>query len=361
MIDETAMIWLQLRERRGSIHARSALLKDSASRRKTFAVAMQQFEEQMTAAKVVTPATSPINLYYGLTQAGMAIAAASAPGQWTVRSHGLKLEDTQPDLPGICVQPSGTGAFQAVASATSSPGIIGPASIGSLWQSLPDLSESVPLPGAQCPAALPVIPEIPPAFDASGSGFPTRVLFFQPPGATVSVQADLPDRADREAWCSELLKQYPTSTGWNPDAPTKWFTDENGNSTIFLRVPGPVKKYPLPSAEAEPLYDKLAPEYRYHQNRYMRPSIQGAGEPPPSPLMTWWLLLYGFSMLARYQPRKWTDLLNLDKPGCATHLQYALETARSAIPHLMLEALDGHPILISETLSFRYERQSSHD
>jgi len=149
MIDETAVIWLQLRERRGSIHARSALLKDSAPRRKTFAAAMQQFEEQMTAAKVVTPATSPLNLYYGLTQAGMAIAAACAPGQWTVSNHGLKLEDSQPDLPDMCVQHSGTGAFQVVASATSSLAIAGPVSIGSLWQSLPDLSESVPLPGAR--------------------------------------------------------------------------------------------------------------------------------------------------------------------------------------------------------------------
>lgn len=55
-------------------------------------------------------------------------------------------------------------------------------------------------------------------------------------------------------------------------------------------------------------------------------------------------------MLVRYQPRKWTDLLNLDKPGCATHIQYALETAQSAIPHLVLEALDGHPILPDGTI-----------
>jgi hypothetical protein len=39
---------------------------------------------KMTAAKVVTRATSPINFYCRLTQAGTAIASASAPDPWTV-------------------------------------------------------------------------------------------------------------------------------------------------------------------------------------------------------------------------------------------------------------------------------------
>jgi hypothetical protein len=40
VIDETSLMWLALRERRGSIHNRSELLKESSSRRKTFAAAM---------------------------------------------------------------------------------------------------------------------------------------------------------------------------------------------------------------------------------------------------------------------------------------------------------------------------------
>jgi hypothetical protein len=66
---------------------------------------------------------------------------------------------------------------------------------------------------------------------------------------------------------------------------------------------------------------------------------------------TWWLLLYSFSILVRYRPRKWTDLLNLDRPSCATHIQHALGIVESAIPHLVLEALDGHPILLNRTYS----------
>lgn len=59
MIDQTAKLSLQLRERRASIHNRSAELTHSAARRKAIAAAMQQFEEQMTAARAVTPRHEP--------------------------------------------------------------------------------------------------------------------------------------------------------------------------------------------------------------------------------------------------------------------------------------------------------------
>ena len=71
LIDDDTLIWFALRERRGSLLTK-ANLPTSAARRQTFAAAMAQFEEQMTAAKVVSPATRPLNLYYGLAQAGMA-------------------------------------------------------------------------------------------------------------------------------------------------------------------------------------------------------------------------------------------------------------------------------------------------
>jgi hypothetical protein len=78
VIDETSLLWFALRERRSSM-LRYTKLANSAARRQTFAAAMAQFEEQMTAAKVVTPATRPLNLYHALAQAGMALAAAHAP------------------------------------------------------------------------------------------------------------------------------------------------------------------------------------------------------------------------------------------------------------------------------------------
>ncbi|MFJ9710759.1 YaaC family protein [Streptomyces sp. NPDC101234] len=70
--DGTTEIRLGLRHCRTSLTDRTQL-RESVSRRRTFSAALQQFEEQMKAAEVVSPATRPINLYYGLVQAGLAI------------------------------------------------------------------------------------------------------------------------------------------------------------------------------------------------------------------------------------------------------------------------------------------------
>jgi YaaC-like protein len=67
----------------------------------------------------------------------------------------------------------------------------------------------------------------------------------------------------------------------------------------------------------------------------------------------WWLLLYTFSMLARYQPRAWAKLLDLDqKDGPAALLRYALTEALNVIPHLVLEALDRQRSLLAKPMEF---------
>ena len=104
--------------------------------------------------------------------------------------------------------------------------------------------------------------------------------------------------------------------------------------------------------ELKAFYDKVAPEYRYRGDRFLRPMIDTARTGPPSPLMTWWLLLYSFSMLARYEPRRWTKLLDLDTSKVAVLLRFALEEAFDAVPQLVLEALDGKPTLLAKPIAF---------
>jgi hypothetical protein len=68
--------------------------------------------------------------------------------------------------------------------------------------------------------------------------------------------------------------------------------------------------------------------------------------------MTWWILLYSFSIRAQYEPRRWVALLDLDKSEAAVSLRYVLEEALTALPHLVLEALDGEPYLLSKPILF---------
>jgi YaaC-like Protein len=54
---------------------------------------LEQFEELLDAARSVGPATRPLPLYYALSQAGRAIAAARRVHPWRLRFHGLTLLD----------------------------------------------------------------------------------------------------------------------------------------------------------------------------------------------------------------------------------------------------------------------------
>ena len=108
----------------------------------------------------------------------------------------------------------------------------------------------------------------------------------------------------------------------------------------------------MPEEALKAFYDKVAPEYKYRDDRFLRPAVDSAKSAPPSPLMTWWLLLYCFSILAGYEPRRWAQLLDLDNSEVSVLLQYALEEALVAVPHLVLEALDGEPHLLAKPIAF---------
>lgn len=340
MIDEVSYIRLQMRDRRANITENSDLLRSSAARRKTFAAAMQQFEEQLAAARVVTPATSPINLYYGLMQAGLAIVASRKSGTWTYASHGLRLTDTTPDLPEIRVTPHGNGAFQAISSAINSEPITSPVSIGRLWASLPDLVTYVPLRREGFPPALYVRPGSPSVY-VGRSGSVMEPLYNRP---RAIVKFTNPRRSG--AQFGEIFADYPSAKEWQLDSGEgDYALDLISEDEVKIAIPGGQESRSLSAQELRTILDDLAPEYRYLNDRYMRPSVEDDPKPPPAPVMSWWLLLYSFSMLARYQPRKWNDLLDLDKPGFANQLIFALELAQSAVPHLLIEALDGAPLL----------------
>jgi hypothetical protein len=103
--------------------------------------------------------------------------------------------------------------------------------------------------------------------------------------------------------------------------------------------------------DLDSFYDSFAPQYRYKADRVVRPGIETNGNPPPSSLLTWWALLYIFSMLARYEPRRWAAILDIDESPYAAQLEFALSEAIDTIPQLVLEALDNRPILLNRPMS----------
>ena len=337
-----------LRYRRTSLVEKTQL-KDSSARRRTFSAALQQFEEQMQAAKVVTSATRPINLYYGLVQAGLAVTAAHTSGNWTFNKHGLKVLDMRPNLPEITIRNDGDGAFQYVARATGSELITDTVTLGALWKSLPGLCE-LPLDGTTSPSSLGLIKHS----RADGEGYPQLGPgYFR---GQLLIDGDLPEQADREDWFRTAAATYPVLSNaklWG-DIDTAFEAIRPGR--FGVEVGWPVPQGPaaqdVPENEIEAFFDRTAAQYRFNEDRYLRPTLGAAQAPPPSPLMTWWTLLYAFSMISRYQPLKWAEALDLDKSRNAAVVQYALENALEVLPHLVLEALDGEPMLLGRPMRF---------
>jgi len=53
------------------------------------------------------------------------------------------------------------------------------------------------------------------------------------------------------------------------------------------------------------------------------------------PLMAWWLLLFGFSILARYHPKEWTEALAIGTNLNASQIEFLLDAAVAAVPELL--------------------------
>lgn len=134
--------WEQLRATRWSPPAPAAATRE---RRATYVFALEQAEQMFRAAATVGPATRPLQVFYGLSQAGRAIAAASStsPGDtWRLSSHGIKAKALNGELPDVKLvtdPPGGSGSFVRMSELLNSP-VWGKGSIplNVLWDLLPE-------------------------------------------------------------------------------------------------------------------------------------------------------------------------------------------------------------------------------
>ncbi|WP_412775475.1 YaaC family protein [Streptomyces mirabilis] len=242
------------------------------------------------------------------------------PCRWTFDKHGLKILDVKCGIPDITVRPEGVGAFQAVSEATRSEHMTDAVSVGALWNSLPELAE-VPLDGI---TAHPVIDFLASKYalcrdsdDCSARSSAKSDEFLC---ATVWVNEETPPLQDRKTWTQGFIARYRGLEGaelWGSDEET---FEEVCPGRFGVELCWPAPSTGMQEADTVEFFDVRAPVYRFNDHRYLRPAFQLA-KSPPSPLMSWWLLLYSFSMLARYEPRKWTDALDIDKSPDAAALE----------------------------------------
>ncbi|WP_405633746.1 YaaC family protein (plasmid) [Streptomyces sp. NBC_00016] len=325
--------WERLRASRSNPPARAS----TGARRKTYSAALEQLEQMFRAAAVVGPATRPLQVFYGLSQAGRAITAAawSLKGEdWRLDSHGIKTTGFDRPFPEIEIRtdPAGTqGSFVKVSEVLDSP-VWEKTSVRleDVWDLLPPTRRHPLTSRNRMPALY---------TDIESVGGHLNSLMSLP-------VCDIPDRVieagTREA-LADFFATYPALAGHagyeitgplGDDGPPDYARYRHGGGE--LRV-----MWAMPEGVTD------GNELRRHIRAITR-SYAGCWYFLPAlprmtrelhPLMAWWAVLYTLSMLARYEPATWGRLISVDNSQHAVPVEQVLERAISHLPVLIADTI----------------------
>lgn len=297
------------------------------SRRREFHMALEQAQQQFAAAARIGYESRPLNLFYGLSQAGRAIAAGSRllgteTGQpWQATGHGLKYDVNVPS--GVLSTPIRQASaerdlFSRVSVAVGSPLDIGSIEFGAAMNQLVDYTMTF-----QEPEGYPRPITDAQIYNIRSKTFPT------------DLEIRVPGPVDRNCSTADqvqsLFAQYPALRGLQvaleDDGSVRWSHNEG---RCFLVIP---------SAELVRSRDghgmaELAGSADYRRTAVLLPKA-GNSEHALAPLMSWWVCLYALSMLARYAPSKWTETLSLADSPIASRIEFLLDSALDAVPELL--------------------------
>jgi len=302
------------------------LAAGDADRRDVFGAALEQFEQLLRAAEVSGPASAPLPLFYALSQAGRAIAAArlndpAEPERWNYIGHGLGgAKNYSSPIGSVPVRPAkgNTEAFQVVSEATGSSPLLAnrPLELGELWASLP-LTQTGEGLGADLPRPITLREHIHPTW-----------------GALTCIEAPMGPDADVVSAVSDLLALYPAANGHRQLSQALprpgWVRAE-----IYwpdAQPPGTVGPTSRPLRE---MFDS----YWSDSTFYLRPAV--GGQRAPSILMTWWAVLFALSHLARYAPAVWTAAISPDSSVLTVPIEDGLRSAKRGLPRLVYHGITG--------------------
>lgn len=295
-------------------------------------MALEQAQQQFDSASKIGYESRPLNLFYGLSQAGRAVAAGSpllgggAEHQWQATGDGLKFDPAVPQ--GVFATPvrQETGPrdlFSRASIALGSPLDFGEVLFGAVLSQVTDYTMTF----QESDGYLRPIYDVH-VYGAGSKSFPIEVEV-RVPG--LSAEGVLP-----VAEVQSLLAPYPALDG------LELALDDSGNvrrshnnGRCFVLVPGP--DYLMSRNSGESVHT-LKGATAYRGTTVILPRT-GASAEPLRPLMSWWLMLYALSMLARYSPGNWTRTLSISESPIASRIEFILDTAIDAVPELLWDEL----------------------
>jgi len=260
---------------------------------------------------------------------------------WRLSGHGLKAPAAANPSAGLLhrvVKPDGGQAsnerrqsFAGVAEATGSGQLSSGLELGAVWAAIPELMVPLPQPPLEDERWRRPLRVFRPMFDAAHQ----MLADMRPLELLID---GLPPDADLETLL-QYLGDYPTAVG-----AYMWHTQGMPEDSLVTQ-PSPAGALPVfcwpdvPTnihVRAQHL-DAIAPDYRMLGQRLLLPHV--GGKDILSPLMLWWVLLFGLSSIARYDPELWVSALDVNNSQLAVPIEAALDTALEALPELILEAL----------------------
>ncbi|MFB6831381.1 YaaC family protein [Streptomyces hydrogenans] len=292
-----------------------------------FSASLEQSEQLFDAARGVGYASRPLLLFYGISQAGRAIAASSQSAngeEWKLSSHGITADIANfGKLGKVNVRDKGDGSFTRLAPLLKSSTLKGGVPLGVVWSAVPELA-STPLeaPGEKL---FPPLSYSHQHMDSEPINGGTVCVIY---GRLLGAPSRLLRRPD-ERKISEFLENYPTLLGSEDPGPSMTPVTRNHGGigcNISRRWVGEEDPTNLELRTTTPY---LGDDVRY--------AFAGFGEDglPFHPFLGWWAVLYSLSMLARYHPAKWAEMLNIDSSPDAAIIEHALDKALDVVPELI--------------------------
>lgn len=312
--------WM-LRNIRGTRANPPGLAAKDEERKSIYSAGLEQFEQLLAASQSTPPSALPLPLFYALSQAGRAIVAARGDCP-RVDGHGLSQDRQQPQPSDLLHRKikrtpsrSGLDAFGAVSRAINSPDIHGSLEIGALWVALPGTHRIPENAWRQnWRTALSVLDET--DYRAIQLGLTViRAMSF----SGNPYLGPMDSLVDRYPSIPQGARMRPLSGNENLD-PGNW------GMNIAWQAEGPL--------EAVALVDPSVP----NESKSLLPTLPEQSA-VLNPLMTWWILLFGLSVFARYEPELWMEVLEIDRSPLAVPLESVLQQALVAVPALVHKEL----------------------
>jgi hypothetical protein len=310
-----------------------------ADRSATYVFALEQAEQMFRAAATVGPPVRPLLLFYGLSQAGRAIAAAALKlnaSDWRLTGHGIATPDLNVSLAEIligCDKPGSSGSFRRLSELLGSP-VWDRASRPPLrvfWDAIPE-NRNAPLvddESRRTPLQIEHRSLYDPHSLASAPVYPFPAWVINSP--------------DGDQALSDYLSAFPTAQGFDsyvlrgrePDSEPAFLAHSDGWGELLMnwQVDGGRN-----CSEDEQLSYLRSITRQYLGFLYFFPGIKGS-DTSIHPLMAWWVVLFTLSMLARYEPSRWGEYVNVNESPLGTKLEHLLRQAIRVVPSLIAETI----------------------